>query len=264
MASSLFLINNLRISGLDYVDEPFHGTYVGAFVDEKLCAVIAQFWNGVLIPQAPVHLQALLELLLKSSETSPKGFVGPLDQVTALIDHLELVEFDFQVDGPEKLYQCDLAKLIVPSQLGAGNVIGRLALPVDSELMSQWRVEYSIEALNEIETPELIRDSQSSIENLIQEKRLWLLEHGEQPVACSAFNASIDEAVQIGGVYTPPEFRGKGYGRSVVAHSLAKAREMGVSQSILFTEEDNIPAQKAYEAIGFEQIGQFRLSMLKC
>ncbi len=39
------------------------------------------------------------------------------------------------------------------------------------------------------------------------------------------------------------------------------ARE-GVREAVLFTDVGNIPARKAYEAIGFRRIGSFRIVLL--
>jgi predicted GNAT family acetyltransferase len=91
----------------------------------------------------------------------------------------------------------------------------------------------------------------------------WVLEDRGQPVATSSFNTAIAEAVQIGGVWTPPDLRRRGYGRAVVAVSLEDARAEGATTAILFTGVENIPAQKAYQALGFRQIGDYRLLLLR-
>ena len=66
-----------------------------------------------------------------------------------------------------------------------------------------------------------------------------------------------------GGVWTPPELRGRGYGRAAVAASLLDARADGVGRSILFTGDDNVPAIKAYAALGYRLIGDHRILLLK-
>jgi uncharacterized protein len=62
--------------------------------------------------------------------------------------------------------------------------------------------------------------------------------------------------VQIGGVWTPPALRGKGYGKSVVAGSLLAARSQGVKRAILFTGDNNQAAQAVYRGIGFLPTGE--------
>ena len=78
----------------------------------------------------------------------------------------------------------------------------------------------------------------------------------------TAFSAVLPDMVQVGGVFTPVERRGRGYGRAVVAGSLLDARADGVVEAILFTEAENHPAQRAYEALGFERIGDYGMVML--
>ncbi len=79
----------------------------------------------------------------------------------------------------------------------------------------------------------------------------------------SGFNTRIPEAVQVGGVYTPPALRSRGYARCVVAASLLAARDEGAALGVLFTGEDNIPAQRAYIALGFRHVGAFGLTLLR-
>lgn len=82
----------------------------------------------------------------------------------------------------------------------------------------------------------------------------FMLLVGDQIVAYAAYNAALPEIVQIGGVWTPPELRGRGYGRAVVAASLLAARDDGVQRAVLFTGERNVAAQRAYAALGFRRI----------
>jgi predicted GNAT family acetyltransferase len=92
---------------------------------------------------------------------------------------------------------------------------------------------------------------------------MWVLEHNHKPVACTAFNSTTKEAVQIGGVWTPLELRGRGYARCAVAASLLDARAEGARQAILFTGINNVAAQKAYLALGFEHVGDYRILLLR-
>ncbi|MGB0904205.1 MAG: GNAT family N-acetyltransferase, partial [Mangrovicoccus sp.] len=80
-----------------------------------------------------------------------------------------------------------------------------------------------------------------------------------QPVALTGFNASLPDVVQIGAVYVPPELRCNGYARAAVALQLLEARRKGVSRSILFAA--NEPAERAYRALGYRQIGDYSLVM---
>ena len=90
-----------------------------------------------------------------------------------------------------------------------------------------------------------------------------ILEVDGKPVSSTSFNAVIAEAVQVGGVYTPPQWRGRGYARTAVAASLLAVRAKGSQKAILFTGDDNIAAIKTYRALGFRLVDDFRLTLFK-
>jgi predicted GNAT family acetyltransferase len=77
-------------------------------------------------------------------------------------------------------------------------------------------------------------------------------------VATAALNARALDIGQVGGVYTAPDLRGQGLSKAVMRVLLRDSAELhGIRKMILFTGEKNIPAQKVYEGLGFERIGQF-------
>src|SRR5438552_10624203 len=84
------------------------------------------------------------------------------------------------------------------------------------------------------------------------------------PTRCSTsvFNAMLPDIVQIGGVWTPPEFRGRGYARAVVAGSLLAARKQGVARAVLFADPANERARRAYQFLGFRIVGDYGLVLL--
>ena len=176
-----------------------------------------------------------------------------------------MVDAGVQMDELEKLYGLPLDELVVPEGLRSGRLVGRRVERRDLGLVTEWRVAFSVEALGAEDGPELRSECRAAVERNIKGGITWILEDRDrgEPVAISSFNTRIEEAVQIGGVWTPPELRRQGYGRAVVAASLLDARTEGVETSILFTGEENVAAQRAYEALGFRQIGQYRLLLLQ-
>ncbi|MBN2003570.1 MAG: GNAT family N-acetyltransferase [Anaerolineae bacterium] len=261
--SSMFLLSNMRIAGLAYTGQRPSGTYVAAFEDGAMVAVAAHFWNGMLMPQAPVHLEAVWKATVQASGRPIRGLIGSYEQVVAIKTALKLEGDAMQMDNHERLYTLSLDALQVPEALRTGQVKGRRVAPRDAEILARWRVGYEVEALGATETPELWERERADARRTAKSGNAWILEAGGQPVATSNFNAAIAEAVQIGGVWTPPELRRRGYARCVVAQSLLDARSSGVPRAILFTDEHNLPAQKAYTSLGFRHVGEFYLLMLK-
>jgi RimJ/RimL family protein N-acetyltransferase len=263
LESSMFLIGNCRAAGLLDRGKPLQGTYAGAFQGGRLIGVVAHYWNGNLILQAPEFLQALIEAAVRGSGRALGGLIGPAGQVGRAKDTLGVAASSIQLDETEYLYSLDLAGLIVPESLRSGRLQARRCKPGDLDLLTRWRVGFSVESLGAEDTPQLWRQCRASVERSLADGRTWLLIDVDRPVSTSSFNTAIDEAVQVGGVWTPPELRSRGYGRSVVAASLLDARAEGVVQSILFTGVSNLPAQRAYSALGFRYTGDYRLLLLR-
>ena len=85
--------------------------------------------------------------------------------------------------------------------------------------------------------------------------------HDGTLASLSAFNARLPDIVQLGGIYTPPVLRGRGFARAAVAASLLEARGQGASRAVLFT--NNPSAVRTYEALGFRRIGDYSIVLLR-
>lgn len=262
--SSMFLLGNMRSAGLRDRGERYQGTYAASFDDDRIVGVVAHYWNLNLIFQTPLHLLPdLVPAVVKSSQRAIKGLIGPAEQVAAAWQILNVSDTQVQMDETEKLYSLPLADLVIPAALQDGTLHGRRVEPRDLDILTAWRVGFSIEALGEQEGPALEKRCRTAMDQTIQDGYGWLVELAGRPVACSMFNAATAEAVQVGGVWTPPEWRRQGYARAAVATSLLDARANGATRAILFTGQGNIAAQKAYTALNFRHIGQYRIVLLK-
>lgn len=263
VASSMFLLSNSRKAGLIDAPARHHGSYAAAFENGALVGVAAHYWNGIVCLQAaPAYAPALAELAVHSSQRALSGVVGPSAQVAAVLAARGLAAEKLRSDSEEDLFQLRLADLRVPAPLAEGHVSARAAQTEDLDLLVDVSVAFDVETLNARDTPELRAERRQGEQSGIAEGSIFLLEHEGRCVAASGFNASIPEAVQVGGVYTFPELRGRGFGRCVVAHSLLAVRARGVPTAILFTGQQNHAARRAYLSLGFERIGDYRIAML--
>jgi uncharacterized protein len=261
--SSMFLMGNMRAAGLEDHGQMYQGTYSAKFEDGKIVGVVAHYWNKNLVMQAPGDPMPLCVEAVKGSGRPIRGLIGPSHQVEVAQKALGIPSVNARTDGTEKLYRLDLEGLVVPGNLATGKVKARRIKYEDIDLLTGWNIAYAVEALGAEDGPELRQESQEDSERSVREKRTWVVEEDGRPVGCSSFNTMIKEAVQVGGVWTPPDLRNRGYARAVVAASLLDARAEGVKKGILFTGEENIAAQKAYESLGFRSIGDYRLLLLK-
>ena len=261
--SSMFLLGNMRAAGLRDAGRPLQGTYAASVEGDAIVAVAACYWNGNLVVQAEAHLPEVVRAAASAATRRVQGLIGPSDQVAASWDVLGIDPQRAQWDEEEKLYTLALEDLVVPAALDEGRVSARRMEPGDLDLMTDWRVAMRVESMNEEDTPRLRENTRATVERGLARGEIWLLEEDGRPVSTTAFNATLAEAVQVGGVWTPRELRGRGYARAVVAASLLDARAASVARSVLFTGQENWPAQKAYEALGFRHVGHYRLVLLR-
>ncbi|MEZ4613990.1 MAG: GNAT family N-acetyltransferase [Caldilineaceae bacterium] len=191
------------------------------------------------------------------------GVIGPADQVRAVCRGLGVGPAEFKMSGAEGLFALPLAELNVPTALRCGAVVGRRMTAADIAQLAIWRMAYNHEALGDPDDEAGWAQAHQEIERAYVEGNTWVLEAAGQPVAMTSFNATLPEAVQVGGVYTPPVRRRLGYGRAVVAASLSEAQAAGVQRAVLFTDDDNIAAQTAYQALGFRRVADWGLVLFK-
>lgn len=257
---TMFLRSNLLAAGLAYDGRTYSAQYMAACEGRDVVAVAAHCWNGNMIVYAPRHLAEIVSALVQVSSRPVAGLVGGWAEITEARSILGLTDAPTNMVSQDILFGLDLADLKMPAVLTqpGTHVVCRLATMTDLDTLTRFRVAYSKETLGAPPSSDLVDRCRKEVAGSIGQDAWLLTDHG-RPVACSFFNARLPGSVQIGGVYTPPDLRGRGYGRAVVAGSLATVRSRGVRRSILFTGQDNLPAQAAYQALGYEPIGSYGL-----
>jgi RimJ/RimL family protein N-acetyltransferase len=191
------------------------------------------------------------------------GFIGPWQQALAARAALGWNGASMRMESHEGLYALSLDALVVPGPLAGGQWRCRRARADEADLLVAWRVGYNVESNAQHDGPELRAWSREEIERGLAEQASWVLAVDGTPVAYQQFNAMLPDVVQVGGVWTPPPLRGRGYARAVVAGALLAARAEGARRGVLFTGESNVPARRAYAALGFERVGDWGLLFLR-
>jgi len=259
-ATSMFLRSNLREFGLAENDHRFWTRYCAVFSGDEISAVIGIARSGMLAVQAPTDARTLCEFtktVIAGNAIPLQGATGPSQQVRQVLRFLGLTGWPCQADRDEAFYVLDLNDLIVPSILLDGTCTARKPDTSDISVLAKWRHQYAMEALDAPDTQAGRAHAENETREQIASNRYWVLERNGQPVAFSGFNAVMPDMVQIGGVWTPPEHRNKGYARAIVAASLQHIRQAGTLNAVLFT--DNPAAAAAYTAIGFQRYGDYAI-----
>lgn len=262
--TSMFLRSNMKRAGLEYQDSDYHGDYFGAFDETgKVIGVLAHYWNGNIMMQAldKAILSGLIHAFREAVARPVAGILGADEQAKVVINKLLLSDEAYATNRSEGLYVLDLDTLSVPEKFDFSKAEMIDACKVDRAILTRWIKAYAIEALGSEDNEALNEHVESRVNRTINGTDCWALLIDGEPVSLSGFNARLPDIVQIGPVWTPPEYRSRGYARALVAMTLQKAKEEGAEKAILFT--DNPAAAKAYESIGFEETGSYRLALLK-
>jgi RimJ/RimL family protein N-acetyltransferase len=264
--SSMIIRGNLHLQGVVDRGERFQGPYAGTFdAHGALRAVVVHYRRGNVLAAADdeAAIEPALRATLAASGRPVTGLLGLRAWVRRMRTLLALDAAPVQTDKDEGLFALELARLRVPPRLLDPEVEFRAPRPEDRELMVGWACAYEIETLGGEDTPELAQHMQREFDEKLTRGERCLLTHAGVPCATTGFNARLPDAVQIGGVYTPLEQRSRGFARAAVAASLLDARERGAQRASLFTGEENVPAIKAYRALGFERVGDYTLTLFR-
>ncbi len=261
--TSVTFLSNFRRAGVDYSSKIYSGDYFGCFENSKLIGLIAHYWNGMIAIQAEQGLQELLSLLLKSTNRPVSGLIGPNNATQQIKKLLFSDESNIQLNDNSVTYCLELSNLVIPKKLSSGDVIARKLEEKDLELFCQWMLKYSNEALNAKTNQTLKQAWEKSARLALREDSTWVLECEKQLVSTCSINAKTIEAIGVGSVWTPLEYRSREYGRSVLAAALFDCWSNKIPKAILFTQADNKAAQNCYNSLGFKQVDEYRLVLCK-
>jgi GNAT superfamily N-acetyltransferase len=260
--SSLLLLSNSRAAGLEYRGKIFQGTYAAWREGDALTGVAAHYWNGMVFFQAPENPAGLFSAVTAASGRECTGIAGPYEQVQEVLPEILRDHSRPAMNGRETLFSLNLGDLAVPRILKNGDVTCRHPSGEEIPAMTDLRIAFMRETAGSDLRESFRQEARDLVIAQQQKNNLWVLEARGTITATTAVGAEVCGMVQVGGVYTIPGHRGRGYGRAVVAGSLIEARARGATKAILFTGTDMPAAQKMYRALGFRPIGEYGLVII--
>ncbi len=208
--------------------------------------------------QSEIASQQLLENILGScqKENLPiLGLLGPWDvchHLWKLLKEEHVILQDTFI-SKEILYSIELAK----QQIGDEPNV-RFLLPSDYAQWEPMRAEYLKEEglPNDLEPHQKRELFLEKVEKQIS----WGYFLQGQLVAMAELNAKAMDLGQVGGVYTAPLHRKKGFARAVMRQLIRDSlRVHRIRKLIIFTGENNLAARKLYESLGVHPIGYYAL-----
>lgn len=251
---AMFALSNIARFGLRG-GHPHATRFWAQWQNGRVVALIGQSKAGLLMPHLPAGLEGLDLSFLNGRSVS--GFAGAPGEVDVLAARCGLAGAATSLSGDEPLFTLALNDLRMPD-------LARVAIaPLDAmplATLHAWRRDYGVEVMG-LDPATATARAVDEVASYISEDSHRILLRGDAACAMTGFNARLPDTVQVGGVYTPPALRGQGLARAAVALHLAQARDGGATCTILFAA--NEPAARAYRALGFQQIGAYRLSLLR-
>ncbi|MEC7669216.1 MAG: GNAT family N-acetyltransferase [Pseudomonadota bacterium] len=259
-ASAMFLRSNLAAHGLSGAGHDHATTYHLWEKDGQIAAVfgITQNQNTMVhFPDHSLHDQICTDLPRVLSGQSIAVMTGLSSEAQMALDALGLSDPDlYKLNHDEPLFEVALK--------GLQNDLTNLRRPEarDFDLLNIWFDGYFKDTGLESDPAKRTTEALTRAERAIRNKDIWLLcDPSGLPMAMAGLNARVGDTVQVGSVYVPTDLRNRGLGRTVVSKMLNYEASQGAKRAILFSNND--AASRAYEAIGFEQIGTFRVAILK-
>ena len=121
----------------------------------------------------------------------------------------------------------------------------RPATESDRPLLLEWFTTFATE-IGEV----VSQDAEQAVNTGLKRQSINLWENGI-PVSWASSSQSLPAAARIGPVYTPPEYRRKGYATACVAALSQKLLDQGCDRCFLFTDLANPTSNHIYQEIGY-------------
>jgi predicted GNAT family acetyltransferase len=124
----------------------------------------------------------------------------------------------------------------------------RLATMADKELVLKWYHAFYMDVSGEDPAGWEARTLPA-----IDQRWVFFWEDSK-PVSMATKTSPTDKKMSVGGVYTPPEFRGKGYATSCVAELSRNILQSGKEFCTLYTDLSNPTSNSIYKKIGYKEV----------
>lgn len=247
----MFPLTNLNLYGMGEGHPRAMSAWV-AKAGRKITDVLGISAAGIVFPCCPSGDWAAVSRVTKGRQI--KGFIGEGQQVVALRQATGLTR-KADLDVTEPSFTLNVDDMVMPEITGF-TLHPLTAAPLD--LLIDWRASYQVETLDA--PPDMARErADREIRAYIAADSHRVLFRNGVPVSMTGFNAQLTEIVQIGGVYTPPELRSRGFARVALAMHLSESSIDGVTTAVLSAA--NEAAVRTYIALGFERTGSFAFAI---
>jgi predicted GNAT family acetyltransferase len=172
------------------------------------------------------------------------GVSGPADAVARFAGRwAELLGVAAAPVEGQRLYALDS---LDPPIGVAGSL--RRAIDADTDLVLTWARGFLRDTGAPVTTEVTIR-------RRLDAGMIWIWEHHD-PVSMASHTPAVAGVSRIGGVYTPPEHRGRGYATACTAAVTNAALQADAQQCVLYTQLANPQSNAIYRRLGYRPVSE--------
>lgn len=196
----------------------------------------------------PAEPAALMVAALRTAGITIPGVTGPCESSAALAT--AWAQASGQSSVPHTHLRAYELRVVNPLPLASGQL--RPATEEDRDLLVLWHYDFNLAALGQAEEVEVRRSINRRIQN--GDNFIW---EDDQPVSMAGCTRPLLHGISVGPVYTPPEFRRRGYASACVAALSSLLLARGWHYCGLFANLANPTANAIYQRIGYQPVADY-------
>ena len=210
-------------------------------------AIMPQGRNLVLSCVNEPAAVSLIALDLHAARESPPRVLGSGGTALAFAQEWQRLSGQpYRLQMAQRIYKLEAVKPVsgVPGHM-------RKAARADRDLLVGWVSAFDREALGATDTSGVGEMVDTWLDSGMRDLYLW--EDG-RPVSLAASTGPTPNGIRIGPVYTPPEYRRKGYAGALVAALSQLLLDGGRTFCFLFTDLGNPTSNHVYQDVGYNPV----------
>lgn len=226
-----------------------HGTVLVAWMEESHPLLLTSDRGSEL------SAVAALVSALRDRALTPSHVIGEGGQAEAFVGvWTERTGWPARLAMRQRAYRLDVVPPFAPA---SGHL--RPATLDDADLVASWQQAFAVEALGRLALP--TDPSRAARRIVAGEIHLWCEADGPKAMAGSA--RATAHGIAVNAVYTPPEWRGRGYATACVAELSRRLLGSGFDFCVLYTDLGNRTSNSIYTRIGYRPVRDFLMYDLR-
>ncbi len=148
----------------------------------------------------------------------------------------------------------DIMEIRKVNDIKLADGVCRTADVSEVKMITDWMIQFQMEsAISEMDYEAAL----SKAASLIEEHRMYVFENPEHKiVSMAAAFRKLVHGIVISYIYTPEEFRGRGYAAANIYYLSKQFLEEGYQFCTLFVDKNNLLSGRAYEKVGYTIISE--------